>query len=225
MTVLMPFAARSSVAGDASDREASRPRLGRRSDGVGEYVDALEQALHPGVRAGNGFRQIVVELQHTAIDAGDAPDKPDTDVAQHTKVEIAPLGPADELHRRLPPGSFKLRGRDSVIFQDAVLVQPPHDVAPAVETRQPRVPADRDRHLSTGPLDLLGKLHAGSRGADDEHAAVRQFGGIAIGRRRHLMDRWRQISAPSRAQTARSQWPVAITTHCACQTPRSLSTR
>ena len=81
-----------------------------------------------------------------------------------------------------------------------ILIEPPHDIAPAVQPRQTRVAADRDRDLPTGALDLLGKLQAGSRSPNDKHATVRQFPRIAIGRRRHLTDRCRQASRHIRNQ-------------------------
>ena len=54
-------------------------------------------------------------------------------------------------------------------------VEPPQDVAAAVPPRQPRMAANRERHLTARLLDLVGELHPGRRGADDEDAAGGQL--------------------------------------------------
>ncbi len=59
------------------------------------------------------------------------------------------------------------------LVEDAHRVEPPQDVAPAVDARQPRVPADRERHRPARGVDLVGELDAGGRGAHDQHAALR----------------------------------------------------
>src|SRR6476469_7448579 len=72
------------------ERKTSRPGLGVRPDSIGKYVDAPEHALHAGVRARNGFRQVVVHVSDPVLKTSNTTDQADTDVVQHTKVEIAP---------------------------------------------------------------------------------------------------------------------------------------
>ena len=55
--------------------------------------------------------------------------------------------------------------------------------------------ADSQRDLAAGALDLVGELHAGGRGADDQDAAVGQIVGTPVVRGRHLPNVWRETAA------------------------------
>jgi hypothetical protein len=55
-------------------------------------------------------------------------------------------------------------------------VHPPLDVAAAIGARRAYVFADGERNVATGAADLVGQLRPGGRGADDQDAALGQFG-------------------------------------------------
>ena len=211
-------ASNASPAGQASaERRRRRPnasmRASRRSSAC--------------LRGANRLRQIVVQVQHAVPDADSAADHADTSVAQRPKIDVRPLRSADQLHRRQPPGTqvrdpWSHRRVEQRLSDSS---QPPHDVAAAIETRQPRVTADRDGDLSPRPLDFLGKLHAGSRRRRRparRPPAIRRDCGKRVG-----VNWWIDagICCAISGTSGTSQWPVAITTHDACHTPRSLSTR
>ena len=97
-------------------------------------------------------------------------------------------------------------------------LQPPEDVHAAVAARQPAVAADRQHDVTSGAGEFVGELHAAGRCADDEHAAARQRGRVAVGRRREL-DEGRIELAGHAGHGGRSHHPVAITTLPARQCP------
>ena len=59
----------------------------------------------------------------------------------------------------------------------ADLFEPPEDVLASVAARHARVAADGEVHLASGASQLVGELHPGGRGADDEHATGRELAG------------------------------------------------
>ena len=90
---------------------------------------------------------MITVLHRGAVIADGTPDQSDTEIPQHAKVQVGPFRSANQLHRWLHRGGTQVAARISVMFRDAQLVQPPHDVEPAIETRQPRVTANRQCHL------------------------------------------------------------------------------
>ena len=72
--------------------------------------------------------------------------------------------------------------------------------------------------------DLVGKLHAGGRGADHQHAARRQHPKAGDNRPAPAAAAWRGIAPASAGTYGRSQCPVATTTARACHLPAVVTT-
>ncbi len=70
------------------------------------------------------------------------------------------------------------RGVGLPLAEDA---EPPDEVAPAVASRRPVVRADREVDPAARALQLVGDLHTGRPGADDEDGAVGQLPRVAVG--------------------------------------------
>ena len=227
MTVRMPFGREVERRGrrveGQSEQAKPRPALSTASANMSiRRSSRSSRACEPATASARSS----LTCSTLSADASGAPDQPDTDdrAARQDRGWSAPAG--QPVASTAAPRGFQLRRPASAsCSDDAELVQPPHDVAPAIETRQPRVTADRDRHLSARPLDFLGKLHAGRRGADDQHAALRQFGGIAVCLSASPDGSTLEVAAPSRAPAVHrnAQWRSPRIAHAT--TPRSLSTR
>ena len=84
------------------------------------------------------------------------------------------VGPADELQRGFVAGGDRVGQLVDGAVEAADALQPPEDVHPAVAARHAGVAADGEHDVTSGVGQLVGELHAGGRGADHEHAAVRQ---------------------------------------------------
>ena len=57
-------------------------------------------------------------------------------------------------------------------------LEPPEQVHPPVAAGHPGVPADRQDHVAAGPGELVGDLHPGRGGADDEDATRLSWPGL-----------------------------------------------
>ncbi len=73
--------------------------------------------------------------------------------------------------------------------------KPGDDVAAPVEPGAAGCVADREVHLATGQMQILGDLRAGLSGADDQDFALGQLGGVAVLVRVDLRDRAGSFSA------------------------------
>ena len=133
-----------------------------------------EQPLHaqPGCRDRPG--EVVGKGDPVAVDADHSPYQADAVLLEGGEVERASVRPPDQLCGRLPPGQLAVAHLVDRRVEQAEAIEPPVDVHPAVAARHPGVAADGDRHVAPCGLQLVGELHAGRRGSDDQHAAVRQ---------------------------------------------------
>jgi len=145
--------------------------------GVDVGVDPVEQGGHLPVRGGDGRRHVGREPDPAAVDRRDPPDQPDAVGLQRRQVERPVVRPADQLQRRLRPGRARIRHLVDRPVEQAGRREPPEDVHAAVAAGQPAVAADGERHVPAGGPQLVGDLHAGCRGADDEDAPGRQASG------------------------------------------------
>ena len=103
-------------------------------------------------------------------------------------------------------------------------VHPPLDVAAAIRARRAHVLADRQRHRTSGALDLVGDLRTGGGRADDHDAARLE---AARGCDTAAVVSWAMpdgISAASFGTCAMLNAPVASTTALHCQVPCSVTT-
>ena len=123
---------------------------------------------------------------------------------QGGQVEPPVVGPADQLGGWLVPREQAVGHLVDRGVEGADPVEPPEDVHAAVVARHAGVAADGDRHVASGRAELVGELDAGRRGADDQHAAVRQRVGVAVGVRHDLVNVRRQG-----ARRRRHRGPVA----------------
>ena len=105
-------------------------------------------------------------------------------------------GRPTELQRGLVAGGDRVRRLVDGAVEAADALQPPVDVHAAVAARQPAVAADGEDDVTAGAGELVGELHAGGRGADDQHTAGRQRVRAAIGRRRDLGDGAVEVVGP-----------------------------
>ncbi len=85
-------------------------------------------------------------------------------------------------------------------------VEPPQDVPPPIGPRHADVFADRDRHLPTGPEQLVGDLQPRRRRPDHQHPTRPELVGPAVVARRHLVElgwqRRRDRRYPCQVETA-----------------------
>ena len=156
---------------------------------------------------------------------GGAADEPHAARLEGGQVEGRAVGPAHELERGLAAGDREVEDLVGRLVEDAHRVEPPEDVPPAVDARQPRVTAHRERHGPARGVDLVGELDARRRGPDDEDAALGELARVPVAARHHLDDVVRQAAARTAGTNGVSQCPVAITTLGASQAPRSVVTR
>ena len=106
--------------GRGIERKTGRPGLGGRPDSIGDLSMRLSTRSMRACEPATASARLLFSVSDPVLNTGNAADQADTDVAQHTKVEIAPLGPADQLYRRLRPGTRRSAVRGGVIFQDAI---------------------------------------------------------------------------------------------------------
>ena len=202
-----------------------RPHLGVEPGARGEDVDPLDEAREARVRRHRLGDEVVGEDDPGAFRPGGAADEAHAALLERGQVEGGAVGPAHELERGLAAGDREVEDLVGRLVEDAHRVEPPQDVAPPVDARQPRVAADRERDRPARGVDLVGELDARGRGADDEDAALRELargsgsGSAPPGRRRRAGCR---ANAGTKGV---SQCPVAITTLGASQAPRSVVTR
>ena len=100
------------------------------------------------------------------------------------------VGPAGQLHRALPAGPCRVGDLVDGPGERADLVEPPPDVDAPVAPREPAVAADGQHHVATGAGELVGELHAGGGGADDQDATVGELVGVAVRRGGDLSEGW-----------------------------------
>ncbi len=116
------------------------------------------------------------KANHAALDVGRAPASLTHHAGKTSMADVAAVGGPDQLKRCLPMRrGCSGRGRGGFV-ENARLVEPAHDVAPAVSAWQPRVATDRQRDRPTGPVQFFSELDTRRGSTDDQHAA---FGEIA----------------------------------------------
>ncbi len=120
--------------------------------------------------------------------SGQAPGQLDAGGSEGGQVEGAVVGSADQLERGFVAGGDRVRRLVDGAVEAADALQPPVDVHAAVAARQSGVTADGEDDVPSGVGEFVGELHPGGRGADDQHAAGRQRGRAAVGRRSDLGD-------------------------------------
>ena len=165
-------------------------------------VEGVEQPTQLEVRQRADVRQRSGELRDPVAKAGEPADQPRR------------RRPATRSGRgvRVPPtscgdGTLRARTTSSTSSQrwssTPIRVEPREDVLPAIAPGHTDVLAGGERDLATGTLQLLGDLNAAGRGADDEHATVRQLVRVAIPQGRDGGDARREAPGDRRDHTAR----------------------
>ena len=178
----------------------------------------------PLVGLGDGGVEVVGEAGARPIDGREPAGEGDAVGGEERRqVDVAAAGPADELQRWLASGVSSGAHLVDGAVECADLVEPPEDVHASVAARHPRVAANGEVHVASGASQLVGELHPGGRGADDEHAAVGELAGVPVAGRGELFD-GRVEPGGDRGIDGWSHQPVAITTLAACQLPRSVAT-
>ncbi len=89
-------------------------------------------------------------------------------------------GAADQLQRGLPSGGSGVGHLVDGAREPSGGLHPPEDVHPAVAAWHPGVAADGQDDVTPGPVELVGDLHAGRRGAHHEHSACGELVGVAV---------------------------------------------
>ena len=59
--------------------------------------------------------------------------------------------------------------------------KPPHEIPPAIAAGRPVVRTNGKMDAAPGAQQLIGDLHPGRPGADHQHRALRELGGVAVG--------------------------------------------
>ena len=145
--------------------------------------------LKPPVGLGDVGVEVVGEADARPIDGREPAGEGDAVGGERRQVDFAAVGPADELQRWLALGLSSGAHLVDGAVERADLLEPPEDVLASVAARHARVAADGEVHVASGASQLVGELHAGGRGADDEHATVGELAGVAVAGRGELFDR------------------------------------
>src|SRR5690606_11995130 len=134
---------------------------------LGPLVEPVEQAPELQVRHRAMAAQRARELSLAVRDADEAADELDAARRERVQIERRALGRPDELRRRHAPRADDVVDRVVALVENADGVEPPLNVEPAVDARQPDVLADCEDHPPPRALDLVRELQPGRRGADD----------------------------------------------------------
>ena len=168
------------------------PQLAGQADALDEVVEAVEEPIQVRVRGTDGRGEVVAEASGTALDRGEPSDEARRPLLEAAEVEVlgGPLGvvAAHELQRGLPARGHRVGHLVDGPGQAAGVLEPPEDVEAAVPPGHPGVAPDREGDVATGPVQLVGDLHAGRRRAHDEHAARPEPAGVAVVVRGHQVD-------------------------------------
>ena len=149
-------------------------------------VDPLEDAQHARMRSLRGPIEVAGERGLCAIDGREPADQPHAEAGQNAEIEVAVVGAADQLQRRLTAGRLEIAPFEGRIVQNAGLLHPGVDVPSAIAAGHAGVIPDGERHRPPRGMDLLGELSAGRRGADHQHAGFRKLPRLPVVCRRHL---------------------------------------
>ena len=155
----------------------------------------MKASISPSTRCMRASAAAVVAARSSAnrtavpVDPDQPAREPHAGGLQRDQVEVAAVGPADQLQGRLPPGLLGVGHLVDRLGEGAHLVEPPEDVEAAVAARDPRVVAGREGDVASGAGELVGQLDAGGGGAHHQHAALRKLVGVAVGAGRELGDR------------------------------------
>jgi hypothetical protein len=151
-------------------------------------VDPSEKLPHAPVSGGDCGGQVGGEPHPVTVDREHPACQADPVLLQGGQVEPSVVGPADHLGGWLVPREQAVGHLIDRRVEEAEAVEPVVDVHPAVVAGHAGVPADGDRHVSSGRPELVGELGAGRRHADHQHATVRQRPRIAVLTRHHLVN-------------------------------------
>ena len=132
--------------------------------------------------------EVVGELGSCAVDSHEPAHEPHAQPRQNAEVEVAVVGAADQLQRRLAASCVEIASLEGRIVKNAGRLHPGVDVLSAVAAGHARVIPDGERHRAPRGMDLLGELSAARRGADHQHAAIRKLPRLPVVRRRQLGD-------------------------------------
>ena len=113
-------------------------------------------------------------------------------VLEGAEIEGAVVLAPDELQRRLAAGVDGVVDVVDRAVERSDRVEPPEHVQASVRARHPAVAADGEGDLATVASELVGELHAGGRGADDEDAAVGDVVRTSVSSGIDLVDRARK---------------------------------
>ncbi len=143
-------------------------------------------------------REIVREREGGAVDAREPAVEPHPVPRELPQIDVAPAIAAGHV----VVGLLARRGPLRVLLDRQVVmphvVQPGDDVPATVEARHARRITDREVHLTPRQVQILGDLRTRLAGADDEHRAIRQHGGVAVLLRMHLRHPRRQRTSERR---------------------------
>ena len=90
---------------------------------------------------------------------------------ERVQVDVPAVGIAGDLERGKGAGAPQVLDLVVALVVQARRVHPPLDVPAAVRPGRAHVLAHRQRHGTSGAMDLVGDLRAGGGRADDHHAA------------------------------------------------------
>ena len=173
--------------GDGGDA-ICREHLVAEPVGLDVLVDAPEKPSHALVSGGDRGGQVSGEPHPVTVDREHPAGQPDPVGLQGGQVEPPVVGPADHLGGWLVPREQAVGHLVDRGVEEAEAVEPPVDVHAAVGAGHAGVAADGDRHVASGRPELVGELGAGRRGADHQHAPVRQRARVAVLARHHLVN-------------------------------------
>ncbi len=152
-------------------------------------VDVRADRVVGGVRLVERRLQRRFEGQPCVLAVGQRPVQPHALGGEATQVDVAPAVAAGDVVVGLLDRGLAawILGRGLVV--EAHVGQPRHAVAAAVEPGHAGRTADREVHLPSGEVQVLGDLRSGLPGADHQHGAIRQLIRVAVLLRMQLGDR------------------------------------
>ena len=87
-------------------------------------VDPVENAQHARMRGLRRPIEVVSELGLCAVDGREPADEPHAQAGQNAEVEVALVGPADQLQRRLAASGVKIAPFEGRIVENAGRLHP-----------------------------------------------------------------------------------------------------
>ena len=109
-------------------------------------VDPVEDAQHARMRGLRRPIEVVGELGFCAVDGHEPAHEPHAQPGQNAEVEVAVVGAADQLQRRLAASCVKIAPLEGRIVENAGRLHPGVDVPSAIAAGHARVVPDGERH-------------------------------------------------------------------------------